>query len=75
MRIAIVEGTGSLGGRVAEESRSRGHGVRVPSRSVPVPVPLTGRLGRALRGGALTAERPDVRGATSFATWLTAERR
>jgi len=30
---------------------------------------------RAPRGGVLTAERPDVRGTTSFATWLTAEQR
>lgn len=37
-----------------------------------LPLPLPGRLGRALRGGALTAERPDVRGTTGFAAWLAA---
>jgi nucleoside-diphosphate-sugar epimerase len=33
MRIAIAGGTGTLGRRVAEELRSRGHDVRVLSRS------------------------------------------
>jgi uncharacterized protein YbjT (DUF2867 family) len=37
-----------------------------------LPLPLPGRLGRALRGGVLTAERPDVRGTTGFAAWLAA---
>jgi uncharacterized protein YbjT (DUF2867 family) len=40
--------------------------------AVLLPVPLPGRFGRALRGGALTAERPDVRGTTGFAAWLAA---
>jgi uncharacterized protein YbjT (DUF2867 family) len=35
MRIAIVGGTGTLGGHVATELRSRGHEVRVLSRSAP----------------------------------------
>jgi uncharacterized protein YbjT (DUF2867 family) len=44
-------------------------------RAVLLPLPLPGRLGRALRDGVLTAERPDVRGGTSFAEWLAAGRR
>jgi uncharacterized protein YbjT (DUF2867 family) len=43
-------------------------------RALLIPVPLPGRLGRSLRGGALTAPRPDVRGATGFAAWLEASR-
>ncbi|MFJ3188512.1 SDR family oxidoreductase [Streptomyces halstedii] len=40
------------------------------SRVLPVPVPLPGAVGRALRAGALTTGRPDVRGTTTFAQWL-----
>lgn len=43
-------------------------------RTVLVPVALPGRLGRALRSGALTDERPDVRGTVTFADWLAARR-
>jgi uncharacterized protein YbjT (DUF2867 family) len=43
-------------------------------RALLIPVRLPGRLGRALRAGALTAERPDVSGTTSFAVWLEARR-
>jgi uncharacterized protein YbjT (DUF2867 family) len=43
-------------------------------RTALIPVPLPGRLGRALRGGALTEERPDVRGTVTFADWLAARR-
>jgi uncharacterized protein YbjT (DUF2867 family) len=41
-------------------------------RALLLPLPLPGRMGRALRAGALIAERPDVRGTTPFATWLAA---
>jgi uncharacterized protein YbjT (DUF2867 family) len=44
------------------------------SRSVLLPVAVPGRLGRALRSGALTTERPDVRGAVPFAAWLAQHR-
>jgi hypothetical protein len=37
---------------------------------VPVPIPLPGRLGRALRAGRLTSEHPDARGTMTFAQWL-----
>jgi uncharacterized protein YbjT (DUF2867 family) len=53
MRIAVAGGTGTLGSRVAAELRSRGHEVRVLSRSAPdYPVDLlTGAgLGPALEG-------------------------
>jgi uncharacterized protein YbjT (DUF2867 family) len=37
-----------------------------------VPVPVPGKLGRALRAGVLTAARPDMRGTITFADWLAA---
>jgi uncharacterized protein YbjT (DUF2867 family) len=40
------------------------------TRAVLVPLPLPGRLGRALGGGALTTENADVRGRVTFAAWL-----
>ena len=43
-------------------------------RALLLPVPLPGRPGRALRAGALTTERPDVNGTTSFGAWLEAPR-
>jgi hypothetical protein len=36
-----------------------------------LPLALPGKLGRALRTGALTTDRPDVRGTVPFAAWLT----
>jgi uncharacterized protein YbjT (DUF2867 family) len=39
-------------------------------RALLVPLALPGQLGRALRDGALTNEQPDVRGSTTFASWL-----
>lgn len=38
--------------------------------AVRLPVPLPGKLGQALRAGAATAERPDVRGSVTFGQWL-----
>jgi uncharacterized protein YbjT (DUF2867 family) len=40
------------------------------TRALLVQVPLPGRLGRALRGGALTDGHPDVRGGVTFGAWL-----
>ena len=37
-----------------------------------VPVPVPGKLGRELRAGGLTTDRPDVRGTQKFADWLAA---
>lgn len=39
-------------------------------RALAFPFPLMGAGGRALRSGAATIERPNVRGETTFATWL-----
>ncbi len=39
------------------------------SRAVPLPLPLPGALGRALRGGAATTAHPDVRGVLTFESW------
>jgi uncharacterized protein YbjT (DUF2867 family) len=39
-------------------------------RAALMPMPVPGTVGRALRSGALTAPRADVRGTTSFADWL-----
>lgn len=39
-------------------------------RALLFPVPLPGKLGRALRAGALTMERPGIRGTTRFEAWL-----
>jgi len=41
--------------------------------AVLLPIPLPGRLGRALRSGALTTSTADVTGTTTFADWLAAE--
>ena len=43
-----------------------------PRRAARVPVPVLGKIGRALRTGALTAEDADVLGVQTFATWLEA---
>jgi uncharacterized protein YbjT (DUF2867 family) len=40
---------------------------------LPLPLPVPGTLGRALRAGALTAEHADVLGTTTFADWLAAQ--
>jgi uncharacterized protein YbjT (DUF2867 family) len=40
--------------------------------AVLLPVPLPGRLGRALRAGALTTRSADVTGTVTFAEWLAA---
>jgi uncharacterized protein YbjT (DUF2867 family) len=39
-------------------------------RALSVPLHVPGKLGRALRTGALTAADPDVRGTQTFADWL-----
>jgi uncharacterized protein YbjT (DUF2867 family) len=42
-------------------------------RVLPVRVPIPGNIGRALRAGALTADRADVLGTTTYAAWLESE--
>jgi uncharacterized protein YbjT (DUF2867 family) len=39
-------------------------------RAAVVPLPLPPKLGRAMKGGALTIADPDHRGSTTFAEWL-----
>jgi uncharacterized protein YbjT (DUF2867 family) len=39
-------------------------------RALLLPVPLPGKLGRALRAGGLCSDQPDVRGELTFADWL-----
>jgi uncharacterized protein YbjT (DUF2867 family) len=41
------------------------------TRALRVHLPLPSRWGRPLRDGALTADRPDRRGTTTFAEWLS----
>ena len=41
------------------------------ARGAVVPAPLPPKLGRALRGGALTDLDPDYRGTISWSTWLS----
>ncbi|HEY3728641.1 MAG TPA: NAD(P)H-binding protein [Solirubrobacteraceae bacterium] len=45
---------------------------RTGRRALEIPIPLPGRLGRALREGRLTCPDPDVRGTQTFASWLQA---
>ena len=42
-------------------------------RAPLLPVRVPGKLGKALREGALTAPQPDARGRTPFAAWLQAQ--
>jgi uncharacterized protein YbjT (DUF2867 family) len=64
-RISVV---GPEVSRVSELARTW---LSVTGRSVLLlPVPLPGRLGRALRSGALTTGCPDVTGTVTFADWL-----
>jgi uncharacterized protein YbjT (DUF2867 family) len=44
-------------------------------RALLLPVPVPGRLGRALRSGGLTTSRPDISGTISFADWLASQPR
>ncbi|MEO8907901.1 MAG: NAD(P)H-binding protein [Microbacteriaceae bacterium] len=40
------------------------------SRAIPLRIPLPGKLGRALRAGALTNPNPDASGTVRFVDWL-----
>ncbi len=42
-------------------------------RAIEIPIPLPGKVGRALREGRLTCANPDVRGTQTFAAWLRAK--
>jgi len=41
-------------------------------RALLVPVPVPGRVGRALRDGVLTSAHPDIQGSLTFAAWAKA---
>lgn len=43
-------------------------------RGLPVALPIPGRVGRALRAGALACPHPDHSGSVSFESWLTPRR-
>jgi uncharacterized protein YbjT (DUF2867 family) len=47
--------------------------LHAPGRVLALPLPLPGKLGRALRQGGLTTETPDVRGTLTFADWLAGD--
>lgn len=44
-------------------------------RAMLIEIPLPGKLGRALREGALTTDSPDIRGKFRFRDWLAAQPR
>jgi uncharacterized protein YbjT (DUF2867 family) len=44
-------------------------------RTLEIPIPLPGKMGQAVRDGALTCPEPDNRGTGTFADWLAAARR
>lgn len=43
--------------------------------TIEIPIPLPGKVGRALRAGRLTCGNPDVRGTQTFAAWLQSHAR
>lgn len=42
------------------------------ARAIEIPIPLPGKLGRALREGRLTCANPDIQGTQTFRAWLRA---
>jgi uncharacterized protein YbjT (DUF2867 family) len=44
------------------------------SHSLRLPIPVPGKMGRAIRAGALTTAHPDVRGTLTFGAWLKRNR-
>lgn len=64
----------SVAGPEVHDLRSLGRMWREATgrRTIEIPIPLPGKLGRALRGGRLTCASPDVRGTRTFAAWLQA---
>lgn len=62
----------TVAGPEVHELRSLGRQWRDATgrRTLELPIPLPGKLGRALRDGRLTDAEPDVRGQVTFASWL-----
>jgi uncharacterized protein YbjT (DUF2867 family) len=78
MRIAIVGGTGTLGSHVAAELRSRGHEVRVLSRSAakyPVDLLTGAGLGPALQGCGVVVDASNNAGRNAAAVLVGGTRR
>jgi uncharacterized protein YbjT (DUF2867 family) len=81
--VADVVTAGPRAGRITvagpevSDARDMARGWReaTGSRALLLPVPVPGKLGRALRSGVLTTPRPDVRGTTGFVDWLRSARR
>jgi hypothetical protein len=60
---------------VGAVGRSRAAGVKlwrevIGRRAIEIPIPVAGKLGRALREGRPACANPDVRGTLTFAAWL-----
>ena len=76
--VADVAEGGPRGGRVqiagpqvaGAGDFARGWRRATGTRAMLVPLPLPGRLGRALRGGALTTDSATVQGRLTFDAWL-----
>ncbi len=62
----------SVAGPEVHDLRSLGRIWREASgrRAIEIPIPLAGKLRRALREGRLTCANPEVRGTQTFAAWL-----
>lgn len=78
MRIAIAGGTGTLGGHVVTELRSRGHEVRVLSRSAPeyrVDLVTGAGLEPALRGCEVVVDASNNAGRKAAAVLIEGTRR
>jgi uncharacterized protein YbjT (DUF2867 family) len=79
---AVVSGSPRLArttvaGPEVHDLRSLGHmWTEVTGRrAIEIPLPLPGKLGRALREGRLTCTNPDVCGTQTFMAWLQANAR
>jgi uncharacterized protein YbjT (DUF2867 family) len=71
---APLLGRATVAGPEVRDLRSLGRMWREATghRAIEIPIPLRGKLGRALREGGLTCANPDVRGTRTFAAWLQA---
>jgi uncharacterized protein YbjT (DUF2867 family) len=67
-------GRATVAGPEVHDLRSLGRMWREATgrRAIEIPIPLPGKLGRALREGRLTCADPDARGTRTFAAWLQA---
>jgi len=75
MRVLVVGGTGTAGGAVVAELASRGHAVRVLSRSGRAPQGTTGVRGDLVTGEGLEAALDGVRAVVDASNVTTLSRR